>query len=129
MVVMGVAYGTDECRLIWLKTPTGGGSANLCFRHLQCVFLLFAAGIAAVEANLRFARSLQIETQILGGNIARTVVEIARSYQVTQIFVPHLRVDFLQRLRGKNFTEDIVRLAQDLQVTVVAGRSRRPATP
>lgn len=49
------------------QNHTGGGSANLCFRHLQCVFLLFAAGIAAVEANRRFARSLQIETQILGG--------------------------------------------------------------
>jgi hypothetical protein len=31
----------------------------------------------------------------------------------------------LERLRGKDFTEDIVRLAQHLQVTVVADRSRR----
>jgi hypothetical protein len=31
----------------------------------------------------------------------------------------------LNRLRGKNFTENIVLLAQDLQVTVVADRSRR----
>jgi two-component system sensor histidine kinase KdpD len=82
----------------------------------------------AVEKHLRFARSLQIETRILGGSdIARTVVEFARSNQVTQIFVAHLHVDFLERLRGKNFTEDIVRLAQDLQVTVVADRSRRQA--
>ena len=33
----------------------------------------------------------------------------------------------LERLRGKNFAEDIVRLAQDLQVTVVAGRRRGQA--
>jgi K+-sensing histidine kinase KdpD len=52
------------------------------------------------------------------------VVEFARDNQVTQIFVAHAQVGLLERLRGKNFTEDIVRLAQDLQVTVVADRSR-----
>jgi two-component system, OmpR family, sensor histidine kinase KdpD len=82
----------------------------------------------AVEKHLRFARSLQIETRILGGSdMARTVVEFARRNQVTQIFVAHSHVGLLERLRGKNFTEDIVRLAQDLQVTVVADRSRRQA--
>jgi two-component system sensor histidine kinase KdpD len=79
----------------------------------------------AVEKHLRFARSLQIETRILGGeDIANTVVEFARRNQVTQIFVAHTHVGLLERLRGRNFTEDIVRLAQDLQVTVVADRSR-----
>jgi two-component system sensor histidine kinase KdpD len=79
----------------------------------------------AVEKHLRFARSLQIETQILdGSDIAKTVVEFARRTQVTQIFVAHARVGLLERIRGMNFTEDIVRLAQDLQVTVVADRSR-----
>ena len=79
----------------------------------------------AVEKHLRFARSLQIEARILGGSdIARTVVDFARQTQVTQIFVAHSQVGLLERLRRKNFTEDIVRLAQDLQVTVVADRSR-----
>jgi hypothetical protein len=41
-----------------------------------------------------------------------------------QIFVARSPVGLLERLRGKDFTEDIVRLAQDLQVTVVADRSR-----
>jgi two-component system sensor histidine kinase KdpD len=81
----------------------------------------------AVEKHLRFARGLQIETRILGGSdVAKTVVEFARRNQVTQIFVPHSEIGLLERLRGRNFTEDIVRLAQDLQVTVVADRSRRP---
>jgi len=81
----------------------------------------------AVEKHLRFARGLQIETRILGGSdVAKTVVEFARGNQVTQIFVAHSEIGLLQRLRGRNFTEDIVRLAQDLQVTVVADRSRRP---
>ena len=80
----------------------------------------------AVEKHLRFARSLQIETRILSGsNIAKTVVEFARSNQVTQIFVARSQVSLLERIRGGNFTEDIVRLAQDLQVIVVADRSRK----
>jgi two-component system, OmpR family, sensor histidine kinase KdpD len=83
----------------------------------------------AVEKHLRFARSLQIETRILAGaDIAKTVVDFARHSQVTQIFVAHSQVGLLERLRRKNFTEDIVRFAQDLQVTVVADRSRRPGT-
>ena len=80
----------------------------------------------AVEKHLRFARSLQIETRILNGSdIAKTVVSFARKNQVTQIFVaqPGTRYWF----RRRNFTENIVRLAQDLQVTVVADRSHRPA--
>ena len=80
----------------------------------------------AVEKHLRFARSLQIETRILGGSdIAKTVVDFARRNQVTQILVAHSQVGFLERLSGRNFTEAIVRFAQDLQVTVVADRSRR----
>jgi two-component system sensor histidine kinase KdpD len=83
----------------------------------------------AVEKHLRFARSLQIETRILGGsNVAKTVVEFARHNQVTQIFVAHSEAPPVDRLRGRNFTENIVRLAQDLQVTVVADRSRRPGS-
>jgi len=54
-------------------------------------------------------------------------VEFVRQNQVTQIFVAHSQVCLLERLRRKNFTEDIVRLAEDLQVTVVADRSRGSA--
>jgi len=83
----------------------------------------------AVEKHLRFARSLQIETQVIGGtDVANTVVEFARRNQATQIFVAHMEVPLLDRLRGKNFAENIVLLAQDLQVTVVADRSRRPGS-
>lgn len=53
-------------------------------------------------------------------------MDFLRRNQVTQIFVVHTQVGLLERLRRKNFTEEIVRLAQDLQVTVVADRSRKP---
>jgi two-component system, OmpR family, sensor histidine kinase KdpD len=81
----------------------------------------------AIEKHLRFARSLQIETRILSGSdIAKSVVEFARQNDVTQIFVAHSQVGLLERLRRKNLSENIVRSAQDLQVTVVADRSRTP---
>ena len=82
-----------------------------------------------VEKHLRFARSLQIETRILSGrDIAKTVVKYARRNHVTQIFVAHAQPSFGERLRGRNHAENIVRLAQDLQVTVIADRSRRPGS-
>ena len=90
------------------------------------VSLLPAKEREAVEKHLRFARGLQIETRIVGGSdIAKTVVEFARRHRVTQIFVAHSQTRLIERLRGRNFAENIVRLAQDLQVTVVSDRSRR----
>src|SRR6266852_5641830 len=54
----------------------------------------------AVEKHLCFARSLQIETRILGGSdIAKAVVEFARHNQVTQIFVAHAQVGLLGACR------------------------------
>ena len=81
----------------------------------------------AVEKHLRFARGLQIETLVVGGSdVARTVVEFARHNQVTQIFVAQSQTRLGERLRSRNFAGNIVRMAEDLQVTVVADRSRRP---
>jgi two-component system sensor histidine kinase KdpD len=82
-----------------------------------------------LEKHLRFARSLQMETRVVAGiDIARTVVEFARSHQVTQVFVAPSRGGLRERLLGRNFVENIVRLAEDLQVTVVADRSRKSAS-
>jgi two-component system, OmpR family, sensor histidine kinase KdpD len=79
-----------------------------------------------LEKHLRFARSLQMETRVIAGvDIAKTVVEFAHSHQVTQVFVAPSRGGLRERLLGRNFVENIVRLAEDLQVTVVADRSRR----
>ncbi|MDP9338221.1 MAG: histidine kinase [Acidobacteriota bacterium] len=81
----------------------------------------------AVERHLRFARSLQIETRVIAGHdIARAVVEYARQHKVTQLFVAQPQTGLRERLRGKNIAENIVRLARDLQVIVVADRSGRP---
>jgi two-component system, OmpR family, sensor histidine kinase KdpD len=109
------------------------------FLHADCLALfvhqtaeltnLPAAERAAVEKHLRFARSLRIETHILGGkDVPQTVVEFARRAKVTQIFVARSQGGLSKRLLGRNDAEDIVRIAHDLQVTVVADRTRREAS-
>ena len=80
----------------------------------------------AVEKHLRFARSLRIETQVLAGkDVPQTVVDFARRNQVTQIFVARSRRRLFDLLLGRNYGEAIVRSAHDLQVTVVADRTRK----
>ena len=109
------------------------------FLHADCVALfvhrtpdftdLTPTEREAVEKHLRFARNLRIETRILGGeDVPRTVVDFARRNQVSQIFVARLQGRLLERLVGRNYAEEIVRIASDLQVTVVADRSRRQAS-
>src|ERR1700730_17745497 len=83
----------------------------------------------AVAQHLRFARSLRIETQILAGrDVPRTVVDFARRNRVSQIFVARSPGRLRERLLGRSHAEAIVRIAHDLQVTVVADRSRRQAS-
>jgi two-component system sensor histidine kinase KdpD len=109
------------------------------FLHADCLALfvhrtaaladLPAAERAAVEKHLRFARNLRIETQVLGGkDVPQTVVEFARRTKVSQIFVARSQGGLSKRLLGRNDAEDIVRIAHDLQVTVVADRSHRQAS-
>jgi K+-sensing histidine kinase KdpD len=59
------------------------------------------------------------------GQLAVQPVMWSRHNQVTQIFVAQSQTRLGERLRGRNFAENIVRLAEDIQVTVVADRSRR----
>jgi len=83
----------------------------------------------AVEKHLRFAKSLRIETQVVSGkDIPQTVVDFARRNNVTQVFVARLRGSRHQILRRRNYAEEIVRIAPDLQITVVADRSRKHAS-
>jgi len=79
----------------------------------------------AVNRHLNFARSLQIETRILqGSGIAATLVEFARRERVTQIFVN--RPKDTGRFLRRNLVSHILRLGRDMQVTIVAERSRQP---
>lgn len=79
----------------------------------------------ALERHLNFARSLHIETRVLQGeDVAATLVDFARVHQITQIFLA--RPQRAPKIKlGRNLVQRIVRLAEDMQVTVVA--ERRPA--
>jgi two-component system sensor histidine kinase KdpD len=80
----------------------------------------------ALEQHLNFARALQIETRILqGSDIAEAIVTFARLHGVTQIFVTREKPSPLRSWFASAFVQRIVRLAPDMQVTIVADRSIR----
>lgn len=80
----------------------------------------------AIEQHLDFSRRLHIETRILEGtDEAEVLVDFAHTNGVTQIYVakpPRSVVPFLFR---RQLVMRIVRLATDIQVTVVADRRKR----
>ena len=80
-----------------------------------------------VDQHLDFARKLHIETRVLEGEaVAQTLVDFARRNAVTQIFLAKPPRQMFS-IRNKNHTVmQVVRLAKEMQVTVVA--DRRPAT-
>jgi two-component system sensor histidine kinase KdpD len=84
---------------------------------------LAPANRESVEKHLNFARTLHIETRILQGpDLAATLVEFAHRLQVTQIFLARSRSTPMRMLPTRNLVSQVLRLAQDLQVTVIAER-------
>jgi two-component system, OmpR family, sensor histidine kinase KdpD len=76
-----------------------------------------------VEKQLNFARNLQIETRILEGEeVAETLVSFARRQGITQIFLLRPRRRNLPAVFGRNLVQQIVWLARDMQVTIMAER-------
>ncbi len=82
----------------------------------------------AVEKHLNFARSLRIETRVLEGeDVAQTLVDFARLNRITQIFLARPRKHSRLGLLRPSLVQQVVRLARDMQVTVVAERHRSSA--
>ena len=79
----------------------------------------------AVEKHLGFARNLRIEVSVIEGDVvADGVVEFARTRHVTQIFMGRSpSKGWKHRLRGSTLHR-VVRLARDMQITIVAERRR-----
>jgi len=79
-----------------------------------------------LQRHLSFAQALQIETRILEGpDLAETLVTFARQQRVTQIFILRQKDRTLRSWLTEGLVQQIVNLAQDMQVTVVADRSIR----
>jgi two-component system, OmpR family, sensor histidine kinase KdpD len=79
----------------------------------------------AVEQHLSFARNLRVETHVIEGeDIAETIVGFARTHTVTQIFMGRSDTKYLPGFKRNNKIHRLVRLARDMQVTLVAERRR-----
>jgi len=79
----------------------------------------------AVERHLNFARNMHIEARVLQGHdVAKTLVEFARLNGVTHLFLARPKQSQWPALFGRNLVQEVVRLAQDMQVIIVADRSR-----
>lgn len=84
-----------------------------------------SAARQAVERHLTFARNLHIETQVLiGRQKAQTLVEFARLHNARQIFLPRLLARGVQRWTRGSLVNEVVSLAKDMEVTIVADRQR-----
>ena len=80
----------------------------------------------AIEQHLDFARKLHIETRVLeGAEEAETLVDFAHTNGVTQIYLAKPPRSVFPFLLRRQLVMKIVRLATDIQVTVVADRRKR----
>jgi two-component system sensor histidine kinase KdpD len=78
-----------------------------------------------VEKHLNFARNLHVETRLIQGkDVAETLVSFARLHGITQIFLGWPRQSSWLPQLGRNLVQQVVRLARDMEITVVA--ERRP---
>ena len=78
----------------------------------------------AVERHLNFARNMHIETRVLiGRDHAQALVDFARVHKARQIFLPRLMGKGTDRLFKNSLVNQVVKLANDMEVTIVAERT------
>jgi two-component system sensor histidine kinase KdpD len=81
----------------------------------------------SLQRHLNFARGLQIDTRILeGDDVPETIVQFARLNGVSQIFLSREADAGISSRFRASLLERLVSLAHDMQVTIVADRSKRP---
>lgn len=80
----------------------------------------------AVERHLNFARNLHIETRVLeGDDVAEQVLDFAHRNQITQILAARPKIRPWDHLRSSDPVLQIVQMATDIRVIVVADRRKR----
>jgi len=78
-----------------------------------------------VDRHLRFAENLHIPTEVIHGkNRAETLVDYARKNGVTQLFLTRSAKPQRRWFPGLDFTDQVLQQASEMEVTVVAERSR-----
>jgi two-component system sensor histidine kinase KdpD len=80
----------------------------------------------ALKKHLNFARNLHIETRVLEGENADTLVNFARQNGVTQIFITRPQSRAWARLIVRDPVQEIIDLAKDMQVVIVSDREPVP---
>lgn len=79
----------------------------------------------ALEKHLDLARHLRIETRVVHDvAVAEALVNFARLHQVTQVFLARSQQGPYIPVLGRSLVQQVVRLARDMQVTIVAERRR-----
>jgi RNA polymerase sigma factor (TIGR02999 family) len=78
-----------------------------------------------LQKHLNFARNLHIETHLLKGDDASTLVDSARENGVTQIFLTRPRRRGWPRLISRDAVQQIIDLAKDMQIVIVSDRDPR----
>jgi len=87
---------------------------------------LSAKSREAIDQHLDFARKLHIETRLLeGADEAEALVHFAHTNSVTQIFLAKPPRSWIPFFLQKRMVMKVIRLAKDIQVTVVADRRKR----
>lgn len=76
----------------------------------------------ALEKHLNFARNQHVQTRILKGSDASTLVEFARQNGVTQVFVTRPRGRAWPRRIFPDPIQEIIGLAKDMQIVIVSDR-------
>ncbi len=83
-----------------------------------------------LERILNFARNLHIETRVIEGagatarHVAQSLTEFARINQITQILLARPHYGKLNLFPGRNLIHQIVGLAHDMEVLVIANRGQ-----
>ena len=79
-----------------------------------------------IEKHLNFARNLHIETRVLeGDNVAEQIMDFAHRNQITQILAARPKIRPWDHLRSTDPVLQIVQVATDVRVIVVADRRKR----
>jgi len=100
------------------------------YLHADCLALHIgentAAARDAVERHMTFARNLRIEMHVIEArDVGRAITEFARAQRITQIFMGRTAPQPWWRQFRETTVQKVVRLATDMQVTIVA--ERRPS--
>ena len=78
-----------------------------------------------VDRHLRFAENLHIATEVIHGkNRARALIDYARKHGVTRLFLTRVAKPPRRWFPGLDFTDQVLQQASEMEVTVVAERSR-----